>query len=132
MRIGIPCWQGRVSPVFDVAGRMLLADVQDGRVVARAESPLTQAGLAARARRVVELGTEVLICGAISRPLEVALTGSGIRVVAHTCGAVEEVLQAFIHGRLDQEMFWMPGCGRWRRRHRGRGRGKPGPPPAGW
>ncbi len=127
MRVGIPSWQGRVSPVFDVAGTVLLADVRDGRVAFRAESPLTEAGLAERVRRVVELEIEVLICGAISRPLEAALTCSGVQVVGHTCGAVEEVLQAFIDGRLDQEVFWMPGCGRWRMRRR-RGCGPPGVP----
>jgi hypothetical protein len=37
MRIAIPQWQGRVSPVFDVAGILLLIDIEDGREIGREE-----------------------------------------------------------------------------------------------
>ena len=33
MRIVIPQWQGRVSPVFDVAVNLLLIDIEEGRDV---------------------------------------------------------------------------------------------------
>jgi predicted Fe-Mo cluster-binding NifX family protein len=68
---------------------------------------------------------DALICGAISWPLELALTSAGIEVIAQTCGDVDEVLEAFLAGQLEQEKFLMPGCcGRRRRFRKGRrGRG---------
>jgi predicted Fe-Mo cluster-binding NifX family protein len=119
MRVGIATWRGRISPVFDVAGNLLLVDAQDGREARREEAPVGPSGLAARAKRVAELGTDVLICGAISRPLEAMLASEGVRVIPQTCGPVEEVLRAFLSGQLTEQAFLMPGC--CGRRHRFRG-----------
>jgi hypothetical protein len=41
MRIAIPQWQGRVSPVFDVAANLLLVEVDDTGEVGRQEVALT-------------------------------------------------------------------------------------------
>lgn len=122
MKIAIPQWQGRVSPVFDVAANLLIVEVVEGRQTGRqAVSPLAMDPLA-RARQVAQLQANVLICGAISWPLEMALSSEGVRVISHICGGVEEVLKAFVEGRLSTEEFSMPGCcGRRRRMRHGRG-----------
>ena len=120
MRITIPNWQGRISPVFDVARNLLVVDVEDGRESRRTEYGADPVDPLARARQVAELGTDVVICGAVSWPLEMALTSAGVRVIGQTCGPVEEVLKAFLNGQLRETAFLMPGC-RGRRRHfRGR------------
>ncbi|MCC7174096.1 MAG: NifB/NifX family molybdenum-iron cluster-binding protein [Bryobacterales bacterium] len=121
MKVAIPNWQGRVSPVFDSAGRVLLLDVVDGREQGREERPLTRTSLPARAAEFLSLGADVLICGAISAPLEAALASAGVRVVGFVCGPVEEVLAAFLNDGLSGRAFWMPGCG-GRRRRFGEGR----------
>ena len=69
MKIAIPVWQGRISPVFDSSRRILLLDVEAGRVLARSEAQIGGELPQERARRLSELGAEVLVCGAISRPL---------------------------------------------------------------
>ncbi|NLX60508.1 MAG: dinitrogenase iron-molybdenum cofactor biosynthesis protein [Phycisphaerae bacterium] len=125
MKIAIPHWQGRVSPVFDVAENLLVVELDDGG----AERSRVQAGLRAesphhRASQLAETGAEVLICGAISWPLEMALTAHGVRVIGQTCGNIEEVLAAFVSGRLSDGAFAMPGCCGRRRRGQGRGRGR--------
>lgn len=126
MRIGIPTWRGRISPVFDVAGNLLLVDAQEGRVTRREEAAVGASDLAARAKRVAELGTNVLICGALSWPLEAMLASAGVRVIPQTCGPVEDVLRAFLSGQLTQQAFLMPGCrGRRHRFRGGRRRGRP-------
>ena len=126
MKVAIPEWQGRVSPVFDVSTHLLVADVEDARVVDQNAVRLDSEGLHARVAEVTRVGVEVLICGAISWPLEVTLLGSGIDVIPHTCGEVQQVLASFAANRLDQNAFLMPGCCGRRRRFRGqRGRGRP-------
>jgi len=123
MKVAIPTWSGRVSPVFDVAQRLLLVDLDGEAEVGRHEVVLKETDLAARARLVAQLGVEVLICGGISRPLEAMLVSAGLRVIPHTCGMVEEVLRAFASGRLTDSTFLMPGCCGRRRRFHGRRRG---------
>jgi len=127
MRLAIPHWQDRVSPVFDVAGSLLLIDLDHGVETARQDVALEEEPSSGRARRMVSLGIDTLICGAISRPLEVALASAGIEVISQTCGDIEQVLSAYVQGRLCQEMFFMPGCQVWQMRHR-RGRRNGGRP----
>jgi predicted Fe-Mo cluster-binding NifX family protein len=129
MNVGMPIWDGRISPVLDVAGRLLLVSTEDSAEVARREANLEQAPLAARVKRIRELGVDVLICGALSWPLEAMLVSAGVRVIPQMCGSVEDVLRAFLSGQLTDEAFRMPGCcgRRWRRRGGWRGnQGRPG------
>lgn len=123
MKAAIPVWQGRVSPVFDVARRLLVVEIVDGVEAGHIEHDLQIESPPARAKRVVELGVHVLICGAISRPLEAILAAEGVHVIAQTCGDVHEVVEAFAAGRLNAPVFLMPGCpGRGRRVGGWRGR----------
>jgi predicted Fe-Mo cluster-binding NifX family protein len=123
MRLAIPVHDDRVSPLLDVAERFLIVDVT-GRGERRREVAVHETSIGARARRIVELGTGVLICGAVTRPLESMLVAMGLRVIPNTCGPVEEVIAAFASGRLTDRAFLMPGCRGRRRRHRGGGRGR--------
>lgn len=107
--------------MFDVAQRLLLVDVEDGVERRRGEFPITEEQLGARAMHMADLAVDVLICCAISRPLEAMLVSRGIQVIPQTCGSVEEVLRAFESGQLTEEAFLMPGCCGRRRRFRGRG-----------
>ena len=109
MRFAIPQWQGRVSPVFDSAREALLVDAAEGQRASRRVIRLGGQGPMGRARALQRLGVRVLICGAVSRPVEAALVGAGIRVIRNTCGSVEDVLSAFLSGRLKEPSFFMPG-----------------------
>lgn len=127
MKVAVPDWQGRVSPVFDVAEQVLLVDLDREDDGSRHTESLGTTAPHQRARRLSELGVEVLICGAISWPLEALLTANGIRVIPLICGEVAEVVRALRDGTLKDERFAMPGCCRKRRqmcnRRRRRGDG---------
>ena len=111
MRIAIAHWQDRISPVFDVSDRLLLIDIEDGRELEREDTTLNCLGPFERAREVYQLGVQVLLCGAVSRPLETALISTGVRVIGFICGDLEHVLNAYINGRLADKCFQMPGYG---------------------
>jgi predicted Fe-Mo cluster-binding NifX family protein/putative methionine-R-sulfoxide reductase with GAF domain len=110
MRIAVSYRQNRVSPVFDVAERILLVDIDKGRVVRRNNRALFQTDFLARARYVSQCGVEVLICGVISWPLENALASRGVQVIACICGPVEDVINAYLNEELTERPFIMPGC----------------------
>lgn len=118
MRIAIPQWQGRVSPVFDVAATLLVVEADGASEVKRQEFALTTTDPDKRAQQVVQLAADVLICGAISWPLELALHSAGVQVISQICGQVDEVIRSFLANTLANGAFWMPGCCR-RRRFRG-------------
>ena len=124
MRLAIPVRNDRVSPVFDTAGRMLLVDVADGIEQARQLVEVAQTAFPTeRAKRLADLGVNVLVCGAISRPLAGFLSAAGIVVIPWVSGAPEEILRAYLTDRLSDPCWRMPGCG-GRHRH---GNAQPGP-----
>ena len=108
--------------MLDVARSLLLVDMDAGDEQRRRLEPLSETGVLARAERVKAMSLNVLICGGVSWPLEQALVSSGIQVIPDVCGNVDEVLRAYLAGRLRDRAFVMPGCGGWRHRQR-RGRG---------
>ena len=108
--------------MLDVARNLLVADIEAGAEQGRRNESLTDPGIPARVERLKAMSVNVVICGAVSWPLEQALTSSGVRVIPHVCGNVEEVLSAYLTNRLQDRTFMMPGCGGcWRRARRGRG-----------
>jgi predicted Fe-Mo cluster-binding NifX family protein len=119
MKIAIPQWKGRISPVLDEASKVLLVEIKDHLEQHRQENTLIPSHSWARAQVIRQLGAEILICGAVSRQLEAALRSAGIQVISNICGPVEAVLSAFREGRLDENVFLMPGCCGRRRRFRG-------------
>jgi len=129
MRIAIPHWQGRVSPVFDVALNFLLIDIESGRELRRQEKQLREMNMIPRVSGFLTFGARILICGAISAPIEARLVESGVQVIGFACGTVEDVLAAYLSGKPIGPAFSMPGCERWRRPREGgcgAGRGQGG------
>jgi len=120
-RVAIPAWDGRVSPVFDAAQRVLFYDV--GSDVRRLVGEGEFAGVSAaeRVARLRALGADTLICGAVSAELGAMVSAAGIKLVAFVSGGVEDVLAGFERGGLGAPAFAMPGCCGARRR-RGCGR----------
>ena len=81
MRIAIPVCEGGISPVFDVAKHMILVDVESGQETTRTEVSLENSDPDSIAQRIVDLGADTLICGAISLPLESYLLSTGVDVI---------------------------------------------------
>ncbi len=110
MLVAIPVCQGRVSPVFDTAARLLVVRRRKGRAGPRGEIQLGLLPAGALADSLRELHIDVLLCAAISAPLLRGLENQGIQVIPHLCGDVEEILAAFCRGHLRRADFRMPGC----------------------
>jgi predicted Fe-Mo cluster-binding NifX family protein len=102
MKIVIPTWQGRISPVFDVASHVLIVEVVDGKEKSRAQVSLSTEDPLERAKSLTILGVEILICNRVSKTLEVALASQGIKVHQNISGEIEEVLAAYRDGSLNQ------------------------------
>lgn len=119
MRVAIPLSQGRVSPVFDEASRILLVDISENRERHRQEEPLLARNPFHRAQLLPTLGVDLLICGTVSQTQRAALDSAGIRIIPHICGPMEEVIVAFLDGKIENGALRMPGCGK-RKRLRGR------------
>ncbi|MEA3266370.1 MAG: dinitrogenase iron-molybdenum cofactor biosynthesis protein [Candidatus Fermentibacteria bacterium] len=123
MRIALTVWNGRIAPVFDVAGTIRLversgSDAEEDRLI----SIPIGSGMISRVAILVEYRVDVLVCGAVSRPVHRMIADSGIKVHSFVAGDADEVLEALMTGSLEEKPFNMPGCGMGRG-GRGCGRG---------
>ena len=105
MKVGISVWEDKISPVLDGSKQLMVLNIQDGKEIGRDEVELLETYLPFRARKIAGLGLDVLICGAVSRPLAVMLTNSGISLVGWANGCVNDVLEAFLNKELDVTDF---------------------------
>lgn len=112
MKVAVSIWNGRVSPVMDTARQLLIVDMADGREISRNVVDIPYVCTSRQAGFMAGLGIDALICGAISRQLELMLAATGIRVCPWARGEVGEVVDAFSNGSLQDECFILPGCGR--------------------
>ncbi|HDR15604.1 MAG TPA: hypothetical protein ENN79_09035 [Desulfobacteraceae bacterium] len=113
MRIAIPVWNEKVSPVFDTAARVLVLQYEGSREISRTETFLDGQDLYSRCHRLKSLGVDILICGAISKCYYMMLCKSAdIKVIPWVSGPVEDILKAFLTETLMSTKFLMPGC-RW-------------------
>jgi len=110
MKTAITIWNNRVSPVFDVTGKALLYDAEGEKICSKQQLLLPDCCAAEKVACLVDAGTDVLICGAISRDALSTASNAGIRVYPFIAGEVREVLQACLAGRLEEGAFAMPGC----------------------
>jgi predicted Fe-Mo cluster-binding NifX family protein len=126
-------WNGRISPVLDVARQAERFTTDSGRIVSHQTDLLPGTDLQDQIAALVALQPQVLICGAISRPLAQHLTAAGVKLIPFTAGETEAIMKAWLRGALPNETMLMPGCyGRrlgWCRGGRGRnGWGRRGVP----
>jgi len=112
-RATLAVWQDRVAPLFDVAQQLLLVEFESGRIVREQRASMPDVPAASKAIRLVELGTQLLICGAISEALQSLIMAHGIRVMPFLAGDITEIEQALLSDSLDLPKFAMPG---WRKR----------------
>jgi predicted Fe-Mo cluster-binding NifX family protein len=110
MRIAVPIWEDKVSPVLDTAAKLLILETLDKKKISRTEAFLNEAEIPKRCFRIQKLDIDVLICGAISRPFSEILAAAGINIIPGISGAVEEIVAAYFGGTLNQSKYSMPGC----------------------
>ena len=131
----MPCFNGRVSSVFDWSRNVVVVDHHGRSEKARREESLAGLGPSFRPGRLAQLGVETLLCGGISQPLAEMVQMHGIGVMAGLAGEIDAVLDAFFAGGLPAPESAMPGwsfvppppcqgAGRRYRRRRGFGRGR--------
>lgn len=109
MNIAITAWGSRVSPLFDTAARLLIipetgAAPGNGWLAEFDGLSLIQKCLLLKQNQV-----GLVICGAISRHYQYRLLASGIRLIPWICGHLDDVLNAYRQGRLNDAAYFMPG-----------------------
>jgi predicted Fe-Mo cluster-binding NifX family protein len=121
MKIAIPVWEEKVSPVFDTALKLLVVNIDKDREQSRFIYPIDENDITQKCQRIRRLELDTLICGAVSQSFLQMLLSSGLDVIQEISGQAEDVLKAYLDGKIFQPRFLMPGCKRWQHRCCGKG-----------
>lgn len=100
MKVAIPTFNSRVSPRFDFAAKVLIATIENGKIVDREHFSLTNLNTIRRSSLLREQGVAVVICGGISTFSVRLLSENGIEVIPLVAGELEDVLEQFATGYL--------------------------------
>ena len=110
MKIGLPIWGQRLSPVLDFAHRLLVVEINNGAVTKRRYHKLNpRLPAISQATALSDLQIGMLICGSISLELANLIRPCGIRIVPFITGEIEEILQAYLNNTLSDSKFRIPG-----------------------
>jgi predicted Fe-Mo cluster-binding NifX family protein len=116
MKTAFAFWDNRIAPVFDTAQHLHVIESRSGKILNERLEQSTDSLPMQKARHLVELGIETLVCGAISRPMHMLIRSYGIRVIPFVAGDLQEVVHAWLTGRISSDTYAMPGCCRRRQR----------------
>jgi predicted Fe-Mo cluster-binding NifX family protein len=111
-KIAVTVWGQRISPVFDSARTLLIAEIQGRTLVGTSlltfdpERPLELLQML-RAQQVM-----LIICGAVSEGPASMLEAAGVELIPFIAGDVRHVLDHYLQGRSFGSEFRMPGCGK--------------------
>jgi predicted Fe-Mo cluster-binding NifX family protein len=119
-KIALAVWDNIISPVFDATRTVLIVEIKNGKVIGRHLESLGPELPYSRALRLSRWGIQVLICGAISSGFARTIEVYGIQVIPFISGDVQQVMDAYLNGKLTPGVFHMPGF-RMGRRNRFRG-----------
>lgn len=125
--LAISVWGDRVSTTLDFARKLVVVETAGGREISRHEVELGEEPVERKARRIRELAVQVVLCGAISQSLAGAILREGVEIIPFVAGDVDNVLAAYLCGRLEDPSFLQPGCRPGARRRWQYG-GEPGGP----
>jgi len=103
-------WNGRIAPVFDVARRVIVVEIDAGREVSRRHGTFDSDDARHKADCLRQWGVQTLVCGAVSCSYALSLSQSTIKTIAFVAGEIDEIIGAFLAGNLDKPDYRMPGC----------------------
>lgn len=120
MKVAFTAWEDRVSPVFDSARKLLIADIENEQIVGKQYEPFNPQPVSHLGDMLKALEIEVLICGAISQTPSIIIEASGVKLISFIGGKIDDILESYAKDIRIVPEFSMPGCGRQYRHQRRR------------
>lgn len=119
MKLAITIWGNRVSPVFDAAGTLLIAQVENRIILEKSYTSFDPEALNELIKFLKKMQVSVLICGAISTKPADLIVENNIKLISFVTGNAMNFLENFARRQTIGKAFMMPGCSRqycWHRK----------------
>ncbi len=106
VKIAMPRFGENIAPCFGHSATMAIFTVRRRRVVDQVDFSLQSQEALDRVRLLRDQKVDVLICGGLQDVIEDMITARGIRVISWVSGRVEQLLELFLQGRLNDMRKW--------------------------
>lgn len=100
MKVAIPRMGELVAPCFEYCATMAIFTVAGRQVLDQVDFPLRSRDPFDRVRLLRDQGVDTLICGGMQDIYEELVRASGFEVISWVAGAVEDLLDMYLRGRL--------------------------------
>lgn len=98
LKVAIPSFGSNIAPHFATAREILLCVFHEGRVRLRMPLDVAEQPVQQKLEKVLALGVQVFVCGAIEERARVLLERRGVRVLSDRSGPVAEIVRRFASG----------------------------------
>ena len=110
MKLAITIWGNRVSPVFDAAGTLLIARVENREILEKKYIPFEPDSHEKLIRLLKKFDISLMVCGAISTQPANLIIENRIRLLSFVTGDARQVLDNLAKKEALEKNFMMPGC----------------------
>lgn len=117
MKAVFTVWNGRIAPVFDVAGRFEIVYAAENGIISKETVMLPTCSFIEKASFLIDNGISDLVCGAITKQAQYYLTTQDITVYPYVAGDIDEIILLWQKGELWRKTYTMPGCHKHRHGH---------------
>jgi len=117
LKIAITVWGNRVSPVFDAASTLFVADIENRIILNKTYTSFNPEIPSDLLKSLKKMGVSILICGAISTKPADLIIENDIKLISFVTGNALKLLDNFARKQTLEKTFMMPGCSKqycWR------------------
>ncbi|MBW1894776.1 MAG: NifB/NifX family molybdenum-iron cluster-binding protein [Deltaproteobacteria bacterium] len=126
MKTALTVWEDRISPVFDSAHMLLIAEIENSEIINKQYETFNPDTPSQLLNKLLGLEVHALICGAISEEPAIIIEAGGIKLFPFIAGYADEVLESYAKGKQNLPAFLMPGCSQQGSGRKRQGRRKKG------
>ncbi len=109
-KIAVTLWGNRVSPVFDSARTLLIAEIDGNALVSTSQLTFDPERLLELVQMLQTQQVRLIICGAVSEGPAAMIEAAGVELIPFIAGDARVVLDHYLQGRPFDAEFRMPGC----------------------
>lgn len=110
MKVAITIWGNRVSPVFDSANTLMIAQIEHSKIVSRIYERFNPKLTTRIASILNHFRIDALICGAITESQSEAIEQGGIKLISFVSGDFNKILVSYINKPHQISEYLMPGA----------------------
>jgi len=110
VKIAITIWGNRISPVFDAAHTLLVAQIENRMILKKNYVPFDPDSPQELIQVLEKMQTATLICGAISTKPADFIVEKNIKLISFVTGNALDFLDSFATRQAIEKGNMMPGC----------------------